>query len=461
MLGGKYLLQHELGRGGMGAVYVALNTWTGRAVAIKTLKSEVARSQQLLDRFWQEGRAASRLQHPNIIDVLDMGWDDATGEPFLVQEYLEGVSFDQYVKQGPGGCLNPSEALALLLPVAGALMACHRAGILHRDVKPSNIVITTAQDGTICPKLIDFGISKDLDPAPDAVSHTATGVPMGSPAYMPPEQARGDRDLDARADVWSFGATLFEALTGKRPFLGATAAIVLAKVIYEPPPRIASVLAEIPRDLAAVVDAMLTHDRDHRLPSMDVVVTELLACAAARTEMARAVTGFSRTVADAFNESASGERVRAFVVGPPVPAASAGPVSSTHEPWSKVAPAAPRRSAAVPVAVAVSFLAFALAMAGMWYTRRASVVAPPPALDASSRVSPDVPNVQPEVDAAHMGGDAATIDTHAATREAEGDAAAVRRQGRPVGGPVSPPTRPRPIRRDPLAPDDDPYEATR
>lgn len=445
------MLQKELGRGGMGAVYAAVNTWTGRTVAIKTLRAEVARSRQLLDRFWQEGRAASKLHHPNVIDVLDMGWDEGTGEPFLVQEFLEGESLEQRIKRSPGGRLPPAEALALLLPIAGALLACHRAGILHRDVKPANIVVTPAPDGAACPKLIDFGISKDLVPDPDAASHTATGAPLGSPAYMSPEQARGDRAIDARTDIWALGATLFEAITGARPYAGATVALVLAKVIYEPPPRVADVDPSVPADLAAAIDAALQHDRDHRLPTMEALAAALLNCEAARGEAVRTTHGFARLVADVFNESASGERVRAMVAGAP-PAAPA-PIASTHDVWSQGTAPPPRAVSRRHVAVGLGFVGLFGLSAAIVALRGPH--APEPVGGGAPVI--DVVPLVPAADASSILSDAvAVVDV------APPDARAIRvTTPRRVDRPTTPQV-PRQTRhpRDPLAPDDEPYEAS-
>jgi serine/threonine-protein kinase len=280
VVGGKYSILRELGRGGMATVFAAVNTWTGRPVAIKMLRAEQAQSRVIVERFWREARATAKLRHPNLIDVLDVGVDAKTRQPFIVQEFLNGETLEHHTFETPEHRLMPARTLKLLLPVMEALDACHRIGVIHRDVKPSNIFLARAEDGTVTSKLLDFGIARLL--VSDGRSYTQTGDAIGTPMYMSPEQARGETDIDARADVWAMGVTLFETLTGRMPFEGNNAHVVLAQVLASPAPPIRDVAPDIPPDLAQVVDRALTHDRKHRTASIRELIDALKRCEAGR-----------------------------------------------------------------------------------------------------------------------------------------------------------------------------------
>jgi serine/threonine protein kinase len=160
LLGTKYALLGELGRGGVGAVYAAENTWTGRRVAVKVLRVEYTCGPRTISRFRHEAQVASRLRHPNIVDVIDMGFDEPNNAPYIVEELLEGEGYDAVLAQSPGRRVSPEDALRVMLPVMDALAACHAAGVVHRDVKPSNIFLCRTPRGEVVPKLIDFGVSK-------------------------------------------------------------------------------------------------------------------------------------------------------------------------------------------------------------------------------------------------------------------------------------------------------------
>ena len=264
----------------MATVFAAVNTWTGRPVAIKMLRAEQAQSRVIVERFWREARATAKLRHPNLIDVLDVGVDAKTRQPFIVQEFLNGETLEHHTFATSEHHLTPARTLKLLLPVMEALDACHRIGVIHRDVKPSNIFLARAEDGTITPKLLDFGIARLL--VSDGRSYTQTGDAIGTPMYMSPEQARGELDIDVRVDVWAMGVTLFETLSGRMPFEGSNAHVVLAQVLASPAPPIRDVAPDIPSDLALVVDRALAHDRRHRTASMRELIDALKRCEAGR-----------------------------------------------------------------------------------------------------------------------------------------------------------------------------------
>lgn len=233
-----YRILEPLGEGGMGVVYLAEDTHLGRRVAIKFLNAE-RHGHQYRARFLREARAASALSHPNIAIVYDYG-ETAEGHPFIVMELVTGQTLSELLK---GGALAPERAAAILTEVAEALAAAHRIGIVHRDIKPSNIAINTQEQV----KVLDFGLAKQIGDefahvaaAPDVptmlMTKTREGMIVGTPLYLSPEQARGAQ-VDARSDLFSLGSVLYEALTGKAAFDGASLLEVCAQVLhYDPPP---------------------------------------------------------------------------------------------------------------------------------------------------------------------------------------------------------------------------------
>ncbi len=274
----RYEIVRELGRGGMGSVYEARHTWTGRKVALKTLLTHLASEPSAVERFRREARAGVVGAHPNIAEVLDMGVDPRDGTLYLALELLDGEDLAR--RLGRDRSLTPHEALALLVPAMIALDAAHRAGVIHRDIKPSNLFVARSADGSSRLKVIDFGIANLADAAP----LTRSGAPMGTPQYMAPEQARGESDLDARADVWSMGVVCFEVLAGRRPFEGARYHDVLVQVLTARPPSLRSVSPHLDSDLCAVVDRALEPERGRRTPTMAAMAAALAALPAFAAE---------------------------------------------------------------------------------------------------------------------------------------------------------------------------------
>jgi serine/threonine protein kinase len=271
----KYRLLRVLGVGGHGAVFEALHEWTNRRVALKVLLGAAAAGPAATERFLREARTAGGVRHEAIVQVLDMGRDDALDGLYLVVEFLDGE--DLRARLRDEGHLAPQTAVDLMLPVMRALAAAHAAGVVHRDVKPANLFLARNGDGSVSPKLIDFGVSRHLARDADGGPLTLTGSPVGTPEYMSPEQARGSADLDARSDVWSVAVVLYEMLSGARPFQGTSYNALMFRVALEPPVPLRELAPSLPVDLAAAVHRGLEKSPDDRYPTMEDFVTALAA----------------------------------------------------------------------------------------------------------------------------------------------------------------------------------------
>ncbi|HEY4117679.1 MAG TPA: serine/threonine-protein kinase, partial [Byssovorax sp.] len=209
----RYRLVRQLGQGASGAVWAARNELIDRDVALKIMRPEVAEDAIALQRFFNEAKASGRVRSPSIVEILDLGQAE-DGSPFLVFELLEGEGLDEKLRRDT--TIDPEVLLEMLVGVARALDQAHQLGIVHRDLKPANIFVTTGPTGSLVGKILDFGISKVFDTSHN-FTLTRTGTVVGSPAYMSPEQAGGREDIDGRADIWSLGVVLYEALTGTLP----------------------------------------------------------------------------------------------------------------------------------------------------------------------------------------------------------------------------------------------------
>jgi len=238
VLVGRYRLVQRLGEGGMGTVWQARSLPLNIDVALKLLRRDVW-TLEGGERLLNEAQAAARLGHPNVVRVLDAGLSGA-GDPFVVMELLKGISLaDQLRAQGP---MAPAAAVQLLLPVASALVAAHEASVIHRDLKPGNVILVQNEAGAIVPKLIDFGVAR-VSRGGVGPRLTELGMVVGSPSYLAPEQARGELDVDERADVWGLSVLLYELIDGIPPFDKGRSSSVLAAILNQAP--------EAPRALGA------------------------------------------------------------------------------------------------------------------------------------------------------------------------------------------------------------------
>jgi serine/threonine-protein kinase len=259
VLGNQYELQRELGRGGMGIVFLARDLKLERLVAIKALPFHLADDERVRERFLREARTAARLSHPNIVPIHRA--DEIQGRVFFVMGFVDGESLAQRVTaRGP---LAPAEVVPLLCDVAAALHEAHRLGIVHRDVKPENILIDRRTNRAM---VTDFGIARVAEAAP----LTATGLLLGTVQYMSPEHVVGE-EVDARSDVYSLGVVAFHALTARFPFQSESASAVLVAHVTKTPPRIREVEPSIPAPLAEIVDRCLAKDPAQRFQSAEAV----------------------------------------------------------------------------------------------------------------------------------------------------------------------------------------------
>jgi serine/threonine-protein kinase len=264
---GQYRVTGLIGRGGMGAVYAAQHTLLGRSAAIKVLLPELSQKQDIVTRFFNEARAATAIKHPGIVEIYDFGWTP-TGAAFIVMEHLEGETL---ARRASRVRLRWPAVLAIARQIAGALAAAHAKGIVHRDLKPDNVFLVADPEvpGGERIKLLDFGIAKLSDPS--LSNMTSTGMLMGTPTYMAPEQCRGVA-IDHRVDLYALGCVIFELCCGRPPYLGEAAGDLIAAHIHLPVPSVAAYNPEIPPPVAQLVQHLLAKAPADRVASAEALI---------------------------------------------------------------------------------------------------------------------------------------------------------------------------------------------
>src|SRR5438093_9830547 len=252
-LGTSYTLEGEIGRGGMGVVFNARDERLKRQVAVKVLPPDLAFREEIRLRFLREAETAARLSHPHIVPIHSVG-EGPDGLVYFVMAYIDGEPLGSRLKRR--GQLSPEEARRILMETADALGAAHALGIIHRDVKPDNILLEGSRGRVV---VTDFGIAKALSSTTGSATLTATGVAIGTPHYMSPEQAAGDREIDGRSDIYSLGVVSYQMLTGELPFQAPTVPGILMKHITEQAPRVVAKRPDCPPDLESCVMQIEEH----------------------------------------------------------------------------------------------------------------------------------------------------------------------------------------------------------
>ena len=250
VLGGRYRLDKLIAVGGIGAVYDARALHIDRRVAVKRLLPAYTSDPEVVRRFQREARAAGRIEHPNVVEVLDFGVGE-DGIPFLVMEFLEGDTLAAHIERAPGQRIPYEELLPLVLDVLEALGHAHSRGIVHRDLKPENIFLAHRANDTVVTKLVDLGISKAIGSTSQAI--TQSGSALGTPHYMAPEQLRGEKDVDGRVDVYALGIVMYRALSGAFPFDGRTFEHLVTRILDGTCAPLSSVVPGLPAGISQAV----------------------------------------------------------------------------------------------------------------------------------------------------------------------------------------------------------------
>lgn len=259
VIGGKVRLDNLLGKGGMGAVWRGTHLTLNTPVAIKFMAESTP---EALTRFQREAQVAAHIRSSNVVAIHDFGVEH--GLPYIVMELLDGEDLGARLKRMSR--LSLLETAHILLPVARGLERAHQARLVHRDLKPENIFLVREGDEDV-PKILDFGIAKNLVASPNSLNVTSEGAVMGTPYYMSPEQSRARPDVDHRSDLWALGVILFRTITGKRPFDGLTAASLAVQICTEPVPKVGAVAPDLPPQLDMFFERALAKDPAHRFQS--------------------------------------------------------------------------------------------------------------------------------------------------------------------------------------------------
>ncbi|MBI3205936.1 MAG: serine/threonine protein kinase [Myxococcales bacterium] len=338
VIAGKYEVTRVLGAGGMGVVVAAHDRDLERDVAVKFLSAQGAENANVVARFMREAKAAVKISSEHVAKVIEVGRLEG-GAPYIVMELLDGCDLSDEVAKGP---LPVEAALDYVLQACEAIAEAHARGIVHRDLKPANLFLSKRADGSPIVKVLDFGISSMGNPATVEHGLTRTGAIMGSPFYMSPEQAKSARSADARSDIWSMGAVLYELMAGRPPFTGETMGELVAAILTEEPAPLGSLCAELPKGLEAVVHRCLHKDPSARFSNVGELAQALLPFAPERARVsvtrAMAVSGSAAEVAPAGSVPTGGTLVMSAAATAPAAGAN------TAAAWAETqAPSSPGR----------------------------------------------------------------------------------------------------------------------
>ncbi len=292
---GKYRVECVLGMGGMGVVLLVHDLALQRDVAIKMLLPEHLTDEEFVARFLREARAAALIHGEHVCRVLEVS-QSQSGLPYMVLEWLVGRNLDEVCREE--GPLEPGRAVDYVLQACEAVAQAHARGIVHRDIKPANLFLTHREDGAALVKVLDFGISKMSEwPTKEGKPLTKTGVMLGTPNYMAPEQMRSSREVDSRADIWSFGAVLFKLMVGHAPFLAASVGELFSSVLHDPPPLASALRPDVPSGLDQAIRRCLQKEPANRFQTLE--------------DFALAITPFASSADDG---AMSAGRIKAFSV---------------------------------------------------------------------------------------------------------------------------------------------------
>ncbi|HET9987163.1 MAG TPA: protein kinase, partial [Kofleriaceae bacterium] len=329
---GRYRIIELIGEGGMGKVYLAEHVEIGKRVALKVLHPSYSRMPDLVERFRREARAASKIGHPNIVDVTDSGATN-DGSVYFVMEYLEGVELGSVIERE--GAIDVARALRITGQICRALSAAHREGIIHRDLKPENIFLITRGGEADVVKVLDFGIAKTTEAeAARERRLTSPGMAMGTPEYMAPEQAAG-RPADARTDIYSLGAIMYEMTTGLPPYSGDNFMEILTKKATVDPPAPITVRTDLPLPVSELVAAAMARNPDDRPQTMDALEYELNKCLAGRGVAVAQILGMTTdaNVVASLNSGLSMRTIDDGIVRPSGPTGRGSTHSGLSEVW--------------------------------------------------------------------------------------------------------------------------------
>jgi serine/threonine protein kinase len=404
---GKYRVERVLGQGGMGVVVAARHQELGELFAIKFLLPHAMSHPQAIERFVLEARASAKLKGEHVAKVHDVG-RLASGLPYMILEHLTGKDLkDVLHERGP---LPVGEAVTYLLQACEAIAEAHGCGIVHRDIKPANLFLTRRANGSPCVKVLDFGISKQLEPeSADQHSLTKTGMLLGTPYYMSPEQMLHTKEVDARSDIWSLGCVLHELLTGKVPFSAAALTELVGKILQEEPARLSVHRGDVPPAVEAAMMGCLVKRKEQRIQTVEALAQTLRA-ALVQPALAPIPAPRASIPSHPVHEATLALTGSGAAMPAPAPIAITAPGWGTTSPEAR-RPAPPKSRAGLIVGAVVGLAA--LVGCGAWLTlghrppgtareaaRNDSSVAPPepPAPGASMITVPDpAPSTEPVV----------------------------------------------------------------